>query len=134
MYAGRGPLSNPSKGSVVRFLANENIPFSAVRFLQENGKDVVWVGDVLRGATDDSVLERAQAEGRVILTFDRDYGELVFLHGQGRTVPGVIYFRFFPDNPETFGRFVLHLLGLSDIHFERMFTVVEPRGIRQRPL
>lgn len=118
----------------MRFLANENIPLTVVRFLQNNGKDVVWVGDVSRGATDDSVLGRAETEGRVILTFDRDYGELVFLHGKGRKVPGVIYFRFFPDNPETFGRFVLHLLGLSDIHFEGMFTVVDPRGIRQRPL
>ncbi len=56
----------------MRFLANENIPFSVVRFLQANGKDVVWVGDVSRGATDDSVLDRAQTEERVILTFDRD--------------------------------------------------------------
>lgn len=118
----------------MRFLANENIPYSVVRFLNDSGKDVVWVGEVSRGATDDSVLDRAETEGRVILTFDRDYGELVFLHGQGRKVPGVIYFRFFPENPETFGRFVLHLIGLSDIRFERMFTVVEPRGIRQRPL
>ena len=45
----------------------------------------------------------AEREKRVILTFDRDYGELLFRHRLGRP-RGVIYFRYDPATPEEPGQ------------------------------
>ena len=59
-----------------RFLANENIPFDAVRALREKGYDVLWTREDSPGSTDIEVLEAAQKQDRVLITFDKDFGEL----------------------------------------------------------
>ena len=61
------------------FLANENIPLSVTRLLTESGHDVVRVADEMPGASDRQVLEQATRDGRIVLTFDRDYGESIIL-------------------------------------------------------
>jgi hypothetical protein len=65
----------------VRILANENFPGVAVSALIARGHDVVWIRLVTPGASDQDVLARAQADGRVLITFDKDFGELAFRHG-----------------------------------------------------
>ena len=63
----------------MRLLANENIPLATVEALREAGEDVVSVTEDSPGATDEAVIRWARQEERVVVTFDRDYGELVFL-------------------------------------------------------
>ncbi len=60
----------------MRFLANENFPGPAVAALQAAGHDVVWIRIAKPGATDPEVLAWAMREERVLLTFDKDFGEL----------------------------------------------------------
>lgn len=60
----------------VKLRANENFPGPAVRLLWEKGVDVLWASESMAGAPDVEVLVRARAEGRWLLTYDRDYGEL----------------------------------------------------------
>ena len=60
----------------MRFLANENFPGAAVTRLETAGHDVVWVRIAAPGATDSDVLAWAAREERILLTFDRDFGEL----------------------------------------------------------
>jgi predicted nuclease of predicted toxin-antitoxin system len=64
----------------MRFLANENFPLASVIHLRAAGQDVVAVIQETPGARDPEVLHRAAADARVILTFDRDYGELIYRH------------------------------------------------------
>ncbi len=59
----------------MRFLANENFPGSGVAALQSAGHDVVWIRTAARGATDPEVLAWAAREERILLTFDKDFGE-----------------------------------------------------------
>jgi len=61
-------------------LVNENFPAPALKRLRAAGFDVVAVAENMPGASDRVVLERARELGRWLVTFDRDYGELVFLH------------------------------------------------------
>ena len=97
----------------MRFLANENFPLTSVNKLRSTGIDIISVIEIMAGANDERVLSHAHQEGRVILTFDRDYGELIYR--QKLPVPvGVIYFRFTPRTPE--------------------FTVARRERLRQRPL
>ena len=60
----------------MRLLANENVPGPLVRALVEKGCDVSWVRIVSPGASDREVLARALDEERILLTFDKDFGEI----------------------------------------------------------
>lgn len=62
----------------MRFLANENFPLDAVEALRQQQHDVVWIRTESPGISDPEVLSRAQAEDRILLTFDKDFGELAF--------------------------------------------------------
>jgi predicted nuclease of predicted toxin-antitoxin system len=115
----------------MRFLANENFPLASVGQLRAAGQDVVAVIQETPGARDPEVLQRAAAEARVILTFDRDYGELIYRR-QLPVPPGVIYFRFDPLSPEEPAEHLLRLLAIADLLHK--YTVVERDRIRQRPL
>ena len=78
-------------------------------------------------------MTRAADEQRVILTFDRDYGELIY-RLRLRSPKGVIYLRFRPHTPEEPASILLNLLQTEGLQFEEWFTVVERDQIRQRPL
>lgn len=61
-----------------RYLANENFPAETVFWLRERGDDVAHVAETMAGARDLDLLSLARRENRIILTFDRIYGELIF--------------------------------------------------------
>lgn len=67
----------------------------------------------------------------IILTFDRDYGEIIFKHGY-KNPPSVIFFRFKGDNPEEAGKILLDLFAAESLAIEKTFTVVEKDSVRQR--
>ncbi|HEY2616956.1 MAG TPA: DUF5615 family PIN-like protein [Acetobacteraceae bacterium] len=60
----------------MRFLADENFPGAAVTALRVAVYDVVRVRPAAPGSSDPDVLAWAQRESRVLLTFDKDFGEL----------------------------------------------------------
>jgi hypothetical protein len=60
----------------MRLLADENFPGAGATALRRLGHDVSWIGEVMRGASDIAVLDLATRERRIILTFDKDFGEL----------------------------------------------------------
>jgi predicted nuclease of predicted toxin-antitoxin system len=81
------------------FLANENFPAASVRRLRAAGHDVAAVIETDPGAKDPVVLSLAARERRVLLTFDRDYGELIYRRGLPAPL-GVVHLRFAPVYPE----------------------------------
>ncbi len=74
----------------MRWLSNENIPLTSIRRLRAAGHDVAAIIDSAPGTDDTTVLARAAQEDRIILTFDRDYGELIY---KRRLTPplGIVY-------------------------------------------
>jgi predicted nuclease of predicted toxin-antitoxin system len=60
----------------MRFLADENFPAPAAAALRAAGHDVVWVRMTAPGATDSAVLAWAAREDPILLTLDKDFGEL----------------------------------------------------------
>lgn len=79
-------------------MADENTPGSVVEQLRGAGHDVLYVKESLRGAADDEILTRAQSEARVIITQDKDFGELAFRKGLPAEC-GVILFRLTGEDP-----------------------------------
>ncbi len=76
----------------MRLLINENIPLASVAVLRKAGHDVGSVTEDSPGISDETVMQRAHAEDRIVVTFDRDYGELVFRR-RLPTPGGVLYLR-----------------------------------------
>jgi predicted nuclease of predicted toxin-antitoxin system len=68
----------------MRILADENFPGDAVTALREQGHDVLWIRTDAPGISDHEVLTHAQAEARILITFDKDFGELAFRFGGER--------------------------------------------------
>jgi predicted nuclease of predicted toxin-antitoxin system len=117
----------------VRFLADENFPLPSVRLLVASGHDVVAVASQSPGAPDESVLAQAVREERVLLTFDRDYGGLLYLGG-ARPPEGIVYFRFAPSSPEEPAEYLISLVERFGASLRGTLTVAERDHIRQRPL
>jgi predicted nuclease of predicted toxin-antitoxin system len=115
----------------MKLLANENFPLDSVRFLAAKGYDVKAVGVHFAGVTDQEVMNLAEQERRIILTFDRDYGELIFKHGF-RPSLGVIYLRLPHYESEEPGRLIAQLLKDPLFETSRKLTVFDGEMIRQR--
>jgi predicted nuclease of predicted toxin-antitoxin system len=71
-------------------LANENVPLPAVKLLRRKGFDVVATAETMPGASDEQVLRFSRDERRWLVTYDRDYGELVFSRGLP-SPPAIVY-------------------------------------------
>lgn len=116
----------------MRFLADENFPGPSVRLLRENGHDVVWIREVSPGITDPLVLERAQTETRVLLTSDKDFGELAFRIGLPAST-GIVLCRLFDPDPSAEAKRIL-LLTQNDVEWKGHFSVIQGTKLRQSPL
>ncbi len=117
----------------MNFLADENFPMPSVRRLRQAGHDVLAIITNAPGSADEDILIQADSQQRIILTFDRDFGELIFRF-KAKTNIGVVYFRFEPASPEEPARLLLQILNSPNMVLHKYFTIVERGYIRQRPL
>jgi predicted nuclease of predicted toxin-antitoxin system len=114
----------------IGLLANENFPVPAVRKLRAAGIDVVAVTDVMPAAADTEVLAFARQQGRWIVTFDRDYGELVFKDGLPAP-PAILYLRQEPYPPDRPADLVLAMLSEPSLA-AGFLVVISERGVRRK--
>ena len=76
----------------MEFLADESCAAPVIRALREAGHDVVAIAEISKGISDELVMERAFDQGRVLITEDADFGELVY--ARERPSAGVILVKF----------------------------------------
>ena len=113
-------------------LANENFPESAVDALRRDGHDVKWVRTDSPGVSDREVLAHAQLEGRIVITFDKDFGELAFRYGLPAQC-GIILFRIQLISPSQIATTAVVALASRE-DWVGHFAVVENDRIRMIPL
>ena len=116
----------------MRILADENFPGPVIRSLREQGHDVLSARESLQGVGDAEILARAQAEGRLVVTFDKDFGELAYRFGLS-AASGVVLFRLSGASPEIDNARTLAALA-TGIDWTGCFSVVSDDRIRVRPL
>lgn len=87
--------------------------------------------EISRGATDQSVLALSSAEQRVLLTEDKDFGELVFA---GARSCGVLLIRFPSDARSRMAKAILQVVAERGEELLRHFVVVTPAGARMSRL
>jgi hypothetical protein len=97
----------------MRFLANENFPGAAVAALSAAGHDVVWVRMAAPGMADPDVPAWAVREDRILLTFDKDFGELARGSALPRTC-GVVLLRMPMPRPGDVGQRLADLITARD--------------------
>ena len=113
------------------FLANENFPRPSTLLLREHGFVVKSIQEDNPGVLDEEVIEIALKLNLIILTFDSDYGELIFKYSKDNP-PAVVFFREKGIVPEFAGSSLISLLSNSQISLSESFTVIEVNNIRQR--
>jgi len=116
----------------MKLLANENLPLDVVEALRNAGYEVAWIRTDSPGIDDITILARAVAEERVLLTFDKDFGELAFQHGLPASC-GIILLRITAaSSQEAAEKITAALIGRTD--WPGHFSVIDDRRIRMRPL
>ena len=113
------------------FLANENFPRPSTIILRENGYTVKSIQEDFPGISDEEVIKIALKSNLIILTFDSDYGEIIFKYSK-EIPPSVVFFREKGIKPEFAALSVVNLLVNTDIIITGAFTVIEEKNIRQR--
>ncbi len=116
----------------MRILANENVPGDAIELLRKRGHDVAWVRSDSPGATDHANLARAVAEQRLLITFDKDFGDLVFRSGQSASC-GVALFRISVPSASAAAITIADALD-ARTDWIGQFSVIDDRHIRMTPL
>lgn len=116
----------------MRFLVNENVTGTVIRGLRERGHDVLSVKEAMRSADDEIVLARGQTEERIIVTHDKDFGELAFRSHLPASC-GIVLLRLAGTNAETDNQRALESLE-SRNDWAGHFSVITDDRIRMRPL
>jgi predicted nuclease of predicted toxin-antitoxin system len=115
----------------MKLLADENLPAPVIAALRRLGHDVLAVAESKPGASDAEVLATAVQQNRLLLTLDRDYGDLIFHNG--RPAPaGVILFRLAGTNPDDDNRRMIQVLQ-SDTDWSGRLSAITEAFIRSRP-
>ena len=99
-----------------------------VRALRAAGHDVLSVLESMPTASDDIVADRAVSDGRILVTEDKDFGQI--LHARTNESPGVILLRYPGRTRTTIGNDVVLLVTREGEQLLRCFSVVEPGRVR----
>jgi predicted nuclease of predicted toxin-antitoxin system len=116
----------------MRFLADENVSGFVVERLRSDGHDVVLVAETSAGASDKDVLGAADAHDRILITEDRDFGEMIIRQRIGTR--GVILLELYRLSNAAEAAAVAEAVAAHADKLLGSLVVVEPGRIRVRPL
>ena len=116
----------------MKLVADENVPRPVVQRLRADGFTVLSIAEVSSGVADEKVLQVSHERSCVLVTYDRDFGELAIR--DGLPVSGVILLEL--ERLSLTGQVerVSRCLCAGEIEWIGHFSVVEPSRVRRRPL
>jgi predicted nuclease of predicted toxin-antitoxin system len=114
----------------VKILADEGVDRPIVERLRQSSYQIWYVAEMEPGISDEAVLDLANREGAILLTADKDFGELIFR--QGRMTRGVILIRLAGISPARKAEIVASALAAHGGEMEQAFTVITPGVVRIR--
>jgi len=115
----------------MKIVADESVDWPMIERLREDGHEVIAIVETCAGAPDDQVLETANASGAILLTADRDFGELVFRLRQ--VSAGVVLARVAGLGRDSKVGLVSNLFRDHAGELGDAFTVLTPGAVRIRP-
>lgn len=114
----------------MNFLADESVDRQIVDRLREESYVVLYVAEMEPGISDETVLNQANQEGALLLTADKDFGELVFR--QGLSTAGVVLIRLAGLSAENKAEIVASAISEHSSELSRAFVVITPAAVRIR--
>jgi predicted nuclease of predicted toxin-antitoxin system len=115
----------------MQFVVDESTGAAVVDYLRSLGHDVLAVAEAMPQADDVDILDQAARQGRILITNDKDFGELVFRSGQAHY--GVILLRLHDESSSNRVRMVEIVLERYADRLADHFTVATEGGVRIRP-
>ena len=115
-----------------KFLVDESSGKKLCDFLYQNKLDVLFVGDLFPESMDSDILAFAEKENRILITNDKDFGELIFRLRKPSI--GVIFLRLKKDIPENRQKYVLNIITNFLNKLENNFFIVTEDKVRIRSL
>lgn len=115
----------------MRFIIDESTGYGIARYLQAEGHDVLIVAETLPEAEDTAILERAFAEERIVVTNDKDFGELIFRRQEAHQ--GVILLRLQDEGGVNRVQVMTALMKQYSKQLPGRFVVVTEKKVRFRP-
>ena len=112
----------------MKFLVDECVDAEVTAWLRKQGYDVTAIVEIASASSDDQVLKRALAENRILVTLDKDFGDLVFRGGQEHC--GVILLRTLNWQPEQFIALLSDVLVKHGHELDYNFIVATEASIR----
>ena len=114
----------------MNLLADESVDRPIVERLRQEGHATAYVAELSPSITDDEVLDQANATGALLVTADKDFGELVYR--QGRVHGGVMLLRLSGLVPAAKAETVAKVLQDHATELPGAFSVVTPGAVRIR--
>ena len=112
----------------MRFVVDENVGPSVALWLAAMDHNVVSVYSEARGMSDDDIIQRSHEEDRILVTCDKDFGDLVFR--ERRPHGGVVLLRLDDERPAAIVRVLTDLLDEYADRLDGRFVVVTEDQIR----
>lgn len=116
----------------MNIVSDESVERAVTQRLRDLGHDVYAIVELEPGSSDEIVLSRANAKQRLLLTMDKDFGELVFRLQQASY--GVILVRLFGTSTSEKADRVAEVIEKLDEQLYKSFTVITSQGVRSRQL
>ncbi len=114
----------------MNFLADESVDRQIVEKLRYNGHNVLYIAEIGPGITDEEVLKLSNKAGTLLITADKDFGELIFR--QKRFNSGIILLRLAGLQPDDKSIIVSAAVDKYSVAFADAFSVITPRNVRVR--
>jgi predicted nuclease of predicted toxin-antitoxin system len=116
----------------MKYLADENVARRIVTWLRDRGDDVLYAADERAGEIDSAWIDEAEAEGRLVLTSDKDFGDLIFR--DGLTSRGVVLIRLEKLSMDARIKRLERSWSVVEANPSGCFIVITPRRVRVRPI
>lgn len=116
----------------MRLLLDECVEVELAVPLRAAGHDVAFVQDIEPSANDDRVMQLATEQDRLLVTADKDFGDLGLRHNH--PVPGLLLLRIPPDQRHLIAPRVAMVLDTLGDRLMGRHTVVQATKVRIRTL
>lgn len=116
----------------MKFLVDESTGIKVSHFLSTLGYNSLSATEKFLGSTDKVILKIAEAEKRIIITNDKDFGDLIFYHQLNSH--GVILLRLADESAQNKIRIIKILLEKYSSRLKGNFVVVSENNIRIRKI
>ena len=114
----------------MNLVVDESVDRRIVDALRQDGHNVLYISEFAPSIVDQEVLDLANRNGALLVTEDKDFGELVFRNGQIHT--GVVLIRLGGLSAQAKVRNILNIFANQGTKLLNAFSVISPGRVRVR--